>query len=631
MIKIKRLLLITLVFSLYMGSECNAQTKVKIWHTLIIDFEGPQTSEQAEYNPFTNYRLNVSFRHEDTEYIVPGYYAADGNAAETSAISGNVWRVKFTPDAVGKWTYKVSFRKGENIAISLDSKEGKSYSFDGEKGSFMVEENDEITGDFRTQGLLKYVGKYYLQFQGSKKYFIKGGTDSPENLLAYHDFDNTLQNDIHFYAHEKDWQKGDPVWQRNRGKGLIGAINYLSDRHVNSLYFMPNTIGGDGKDVHPFSSENINYKGDPSNDNLRYDVSKLAQWDIVFEHAQRKGLMLNAVLNEGEVENKNELDNARLGIERKLYYRELVARLGHHNALQWNLCEEYNGGGATGWRPLDPALIKEWAAYLSAIDPYDHPMTVHTVDLDDFWDKSSYGPFLGNENFDLTSIQAKLRHFNYGKLIEEGRKRSADAGRPWVISFDESKLFNTFANRPDDQDIATQNRARREIIWPTYISGGAGHEWISVDWNMEDFRKLEGIWDFHWYARKFFLENLPFWEMEPADSLLHNETELFGGGQVFALPGKVYAVYLPCVDKIGELDLTDVPGDFNMQWYDTRTGKFIGDPIKIKGGALISLGNIGGANNRPLAPDPPDEKYEDDWAILITRDGFKMDDYPEYR
>jgi hypothetical protein len=48
------------------------------------------------------------------------------------------------------------------------------------------------------------------------------------------------------------------------------------------------------------------------------------------------------VLNEAEAQNKRELDHGELGVERKLYYRELIARFGHHPALEWNLCEEYN-------------------------------------------------------------------------------------------------------------------------------------------------------------------------------------------------------------------------------------------------------------------------------------------------
>ena len=121
---------------------------------------------------------------------------------------------------------------------------------------------------------------------------------------------------------------------------------------------MTMNIGGDGQDVWPWVGS-PERKGSPSNDHLHYDISKLGQWEQVFAHAQRKGIHLHFVLNESEEANKRELDNGELGVERKLYYRELIARFGHHLALQWNLCEEYNLGLDLGpdrvrIRPLRP-------------------------------------------------------------------------------------------------------------------------------------------------------------------------------------------------------------------------------------------------------------------------------------
>jgi len=66
--------------------------ELKTWHKVTITFDGPQTSETADPNPFTDYRLDVTFSKGNKQYIVPGYYAADGNAAHTSADAGNKWR-----------------------------------------------------------------------------------------------------------------------------------------------------------------------------------------------------------------------------------------------------------------------------------------------------------------------------------------------------------------------------------------------------------------------------------------------------------------------------------------------------------------------------------------------------------
>ena len=77
--------------------------ELRKWHKVTLTFDGPATSETATPNPFTNFRLNVTFTHNSGSptYVVPGYWAADGDAANTSATNGNKWRVHFTPDKTG--------------------------------------------------------------------------------------------------------------------------------------------------------------------------------------------------------------------------------------------------------------------------------------------------------------------------------------------------------------------------------------------------------------------------------------------------------------------------------------------------------------------------------------------------
>jgi hypothetical protein len=64
---------------------------------------------------------------------------------------------------------------------------------------------------------------------------LKIGADSPRRCSAYEDFDGTAatkpQVPLHAYApHLQDWRPGDPTWKTGKGKGLIGAINYLASR-----------------------------------------------------------------------------------------------------------------------------------------------------------------------------------------------------------------------------------------------------------------------------------------------------------------------------------------------------------------------------------------------------------------
>ncbi|MEM6561744.1 MAG: hypothetical protein AAF656_09095, partial [Planctomycetota bacterium] len=363
------------------------------------------------------------------------------------------------------------------------------------------------------------------------------------------------------------------------------------------------------QDTHPYAD-----RDDPT----RFDISKLEQWEQVFDHAQRHGINLNVVLNEAESGNKNFLGGRELTTERKLFYRELAARFGHHNGLNWNLSEEYNRG-----LELSPDDIRAFADYLDAVDAYDHPTTVHngnfgqwpdnTAFADQHSDVSSVGqrnevePFLGDMRIDLTSYQ-NYNERNIGNEVEYLRERSAFKGRPIPVMVDE----------PESPDAISFDNYRKELTWDIYLSGGSFEVFIrQQDQGLEDFREFEQIWDEMAIARNFVEDNLPFWEMDPADELLDGEDGDFGGGEVFALPGEVYAIYLPdasnddnddTADGSPTLDLIDFPNtDFFLRWFDPRTGEFVGEQVLLEGGTLA-----------PLGYTPDGVQATTDWAALVT-------------
>ncbi len=258
------------------------------WHPLTLTLEGPDTGETATPNPFMDVHLAVRFENGPATYDVRGYYAADGNAAETGAESGNVWRVRFVPDRPGQWRYTVSFRAGEGIALS-EEEAGTALEGDGATGSI------EVAPDENAPGLLRYVGERYLQFAGDGQHFLKAGADSPENFLAYVGFDGMEEraaageeregeaalSPLHAYEpHVRDFREGDPTWRGGKGKGIIGALNYLASKGMNSVYFLTMNVEGDGKDVWPWRTDE---------DRFRFDCTKLDQWEIVFSHMDRLG------------------------------------------------------------------------------------------------------------------------------------------------------------------------------------------------------------------------------------------------------------------------------------------------------------------------------------------------------
>ncbi|MEM1095388.1 MAG: DUF5060 domain-containing protein [Bacteroidota bacterium] len=585
-------------------SAANLSGETKLYHPLTLTFDGPEADEDDTPNPFRNYRLQVTFSHAASGYEVevPGYFAADGNASETSATSGRKWRAHFTPHETGTWTYTASFRTGDDVALTLDADAGTATAFDGATGTFDIGATDKTGRDFRSKGVLRYVGERYLRFDDGS-YFVKGGPDSPENLLGYVDFDGTRSlkpvgeqrpdeaatAPLHkLEPHLDDWNVGNPTWQGGKGKALIGGLNYLASKGVNVFSFLTMNVEGDGQDVWPWVAPDVRD---------RFDVSKLAQWNIVFTHAHELGLFLH--FKTQETENDMLMDNGDLGPERRLYYRELVARFGHHHALNYNLGEEHDLWQADERNDVTQSLLKSYTEYIHALDGYDRPVVVHSYPQDH---DEVYEPLLGSA-LDGASIQTGYSNVHAATL--KWINASAAAGKQWVVANDEQNS-HLVGVKPDGPD-SNRDDIRQHTLWGNLMAGGAGveyyfgYEYPHNDLNMEDWRSRDLAWGDVDKALTFFREHLPFWEMASADDLVRG-----GRAYGFAKPGEVYAVYL-LDGGTAQLDLGDGDQSYAVQWYDPRAGGALqdGSITSVSGPGMVSLGT---------APSDGDS----DWAILVT-------------
>ncbi len=561
----------------------------KKWHKITIGFTGPDTSETADPNPFTDYRLDVEFTHGSTTCTVPGYYAADGMAARTGASAGNVWLVHFAPDQAGTWTWKASFTTGKNVA--QNGAGASAGFFDQKTGSFTVAETDKQGRDMRARGMLRYVGKHYLQFAETGECFLKQGADSPENFLAYGDFDGSFKDDgildkyiKEWGPHIRDWRTGDPTWSGGKGKGIIGAINYLASEGMNAFSFLTMNINGDDRNVFPY----LDY-----NERFRMDCSRLAQWEMVFEHATRMGMFLH--FKTQETENELLLDNGNLGPQRKLYYRELIARFAHHPALNWNLGEEINDAST--------AQKKAWAKYFWDHDPYRHHIVIHNMH-DPHYDL--LGPDSHLTGLSLQTMKVDFRTV-HDRVLDYIR-RSAASGKPWAVACDEPGEAHS-GLRPDDNAGSSHTDGRKNALWGTLMAGGWGNEWFfgvsypQSDVWCQDFRSRDQWWDYCRYALAFFNDN----KLPVAEMTNNNDLSSAHGDYCFFKQGEVYVVYLK---KGGatELDLSGVDGTFSVEWYDPRQGGALrqGSVSSVAGGKKVNLGT---------PPDNPDS----DWAILVRK------------
>jgi hypothetical protein len=601
--------------------------ELKLWHTVTLNLNGPYADEKDNQpNPFTDLRLTATFKHSDgSQYVVPGYFAADGNAANSSAGAGTVWRAHFSPDKTGTWTYQLSFQQGKLAALDHDAAAKPFAPFDGKSGSFEITPSDKLGRDLRSEGLLKYVGKRYLQFAGSKRYFLKAGADAPETLLAFTDFDNTIAGNqkkapLKTWApHVQDWNDGDPTWGQGRGKGLIGAVNYLSGKGCNAFSFLTYNAGGDGDNVWPFIHRD---------DKLHYDCSKLDQWSIVFNHATTRGMYLHFKMQETENDDNNQgakskskfvptsLDGGNLGVQRKLYCRELVARFGHNLALNWNLGEE---------NTQSTVQIKAMIDYIADLDAYNHNIVIHTYPGQQ--DKV-YRPLLGDQSkltgASLQNSSLETTHAQTLKWVAESEK----AGKPWIVAFDESGSaghaqcpdlgYRGFDGHDRTGKMAyTQHKVRKQTLWGTLMAGGTGceyyfgYQFVENDILCEDWRSRDQSWDYCRIAIGFFHDHqIPFWEMQNADELVGNPKHK-AAKFCFAKPQQIYLVYLPDGGE-SQLDLGDANGEYSIRWFNPRTGGELltGTLETVTGGKRVSLG------------EPPADPTED-WLVVIKKTNRK--------
>lgn len=565
--------LLTFILIAYAAGAQTQDGELKRWHKVTLSFEGPNTSETANPNPFSDYRLDVTFTNGDLAYIVPGFYAACNDAADSSCDSGNVWQVHFTPGKIGTWNWSAKFTKGTNVAINGG---GASAGFmDGTTGSFAVAESDKSGRDFRAKnkGKLQYVGEHYLRHSGTDPknpngpWFVKAGADAPENTLAYEDFDNTPNRGNrrkNWNPHQQDYNAvdaSDYTWNSGNGTELLGVVNYLASKGLNAFSFLTLSLHGDDENVFPhlmkvsesvYNGYNDGQQWNQGVHKDRFDVSKMSQWEKIFEYADKKGVF--AHFKTLETENDNIMDNNSNGIQRKLYYRELIARFGHHLALNWNITEEST---------LSDNVVKSIASYIKEVDPYDNHIVLHTFPNEQ--DKR-YDPLLGS-NSELTGASVQTDKNKVHNDVKRWIEKSRNAGKKWVVANDEQGSANIGVNQDGKED----KLVRDKVLWGTLMAGGTGVEYYygyqtgETDLTAQNHRSRDVKYSHASHALNFF--NL--YLQEYLADMVSSDGITSADDYVLTKPNEVYAVYLP---NGGSTNINLPSGTWQVQWYNPRSG-----------------------------------------------------------
>jgi len=293
-----------------------------------------------------------------------------------------------------------------------------------------------------------------------------------------------------------------------------------------------------------------------------------------------------------EIENQALLDGGNLGNQRKLYYRELIARFSHHLALNWNLGEECTAAFEQK---------QSWAQYFHDTDPYKHPIVIHNG--------SNHRNLMGDASkvtgFSLQRSNADFSDTFFG--TKDYVDRSFNAGKPWVVACDEPG-DSRLSLRPDNDAGNSHVDARKNALWGNIMAGGAGCEFYfgydkpHSDLTCQDFRSRDAFWDFCRHALQFLAaSDVPFELMKNQNTLVSGNGE--NANRCLARTGDTYLVQLHG-GGTHTLNLAGLTGQFTVQWFNPRSG---GTPVSrpaVTGGGTVSLGS------------PPDTTTQD-WIVLV--------------
>lgn len=488
---------------------------------------------------------------------------------------GETWRLRFTPDEEGEWTYLL---RGEGVEILQRGKlhctkaHGQGfigvhpenpYAFAYADGTPFFPMGDTCYGLYDDSPITPELRDEYLKARRSQRFnFVRMTVGHSEARAATHSaywaWGGTAQ--------QPDLDRFNPDFFR----GLDVLVRDLRARGMNIELILLNFYR------RPFTDTNV---WTPARERLwlRYVISRYAAFDNIF---------LWTVANEYET------------------HPEGKYRLDFPDDVEW---------------------AKATARFIKETDPYRHLVTVHPVisasrqgdsprsPFDPPW---RIGEFFGDEEA-IDVLSQQTGQSGDGTAWDEDRQCWTGDAVTLVASLRADRRFgkpvlNTengyeyLRGHPTGRKQVHHTDKVRRSAWRIVCAGGylaagfhgtIGH---SDAWNRLDapnhytfIVKDEGAAP-QLGALYDFFAGLPFWRMQPF-------ADVTGDVVALAKPGEVYVVYFPQGGS-ATLDLTRESGRFTGRWFNPRAGEYEQE-FSLRGGSLATL----------AAPDAQD------WSLLLKR------------
>ncbi|MEN8906483.1 MAG: DUF5060 domain-containing protein, partial [Clostridiales bacterium] len=520
-------------------------------------FEKSITNNKNYSNKFNDVELNCTYTSPTGKVIkFYGFFDGDGSGSGDMK-TGNVWKIRFMPEELGKWKYKWTW----------------SDNTDGGEGNFIC------TSDNAGKGVLR-------PYEDNPRWFSYNGTD-PVWLKSYYESGHGS------IAQPLDWL-AENVYQPMIDRGYNHfQVNWLLSLCCFEQYYH------DGPE--PSTKDLTLYQDGKVSSTMRLDVWEMMERNVSWLNDRNVGLHMflgfDGSRNDGPKWTNLSED------EKEFYVRYVMARLApFSNISGWSYVWEVPGNRE------DQEL--GWARLVKKYDVFDHLRT--------YQDETPKNNEYTRSEYNFAAIE---NHLIYSEDRDTDREYWKEAwthhdaclagyvpGKP-VYMIEGNALWRRYWQKKTG---ATQDDLR-QAAWGC-ATAGASFNWCGH--HGEDTLNAFGSdgLPFHNVGNPYessakeidILSNvmnkeIKFYKMNPSDSLLYNHDDK----SVWCLsePGNQYLVFSAEGNKF-ELQLK--AGNYNNnKWINSKTG------------ASKSVNAITASNKEHIKFTPPDSS--NDWILIIQK------------